>query len=238
MKQTSAELKRRARESLRGYWGMIIGVSVLMNLIVYAAMLPFYIPYIINQNVSVAVTYSIAVILISLASVVLQAGITGMQMKVAKKQQISIGMMFSQFQNRPDRYILGSLLLGILGIGCLLPGYFVILTGALGSQVLVVLLGILLVIAGLVLCMILTFRYSLIVYLFLENPQMRVMEAYRKSAEMMRGNKGRLFYIYLSFIGWSILAMFSCGIGMLWVIPYMAQTNVQFYLDVKEEQNQ
>jgi len=56
-----------------------------------------------------------------------------------------------------------------------------------------------------------------------------------ESARLMKGNKGRIFYIILSFIGWMCLGMLSFGSGLLWVIPYMQQTLIQFYLDVKGE---
>ena len=36
---------------------------------------------------------------------------------------------------------------------------------------------------------------------------------------------GFLFYL---------LAVLSCGIGLLWLMPYMQQTMVSFYLDVQD----
>ena len=48
----------------------------------------------------------------------------------------------------------------------------------------------------------------------------------------MAGNKGRYFYIKLSFIGWDILASLSFYLGYLWLRPYASQTMVAFYLDV------
>ena len=54
----------------------------------------------------------------------------------------------------------------------------------------------------------------------------------------MSGNKGRLFYIQLSFFGLALLAVLSCGIGLLWLMPYMLTTEVFFYLDVCGELDQ
>ena len=50
----------------------------------------------------------------------------------------------------------------------------------------------------------------------------------------MEGNKLRLLYLQLSFIGFYLLAVLSCGIGLLWLMPYMQQTTVSFYLDVQD----
>lgn len=55
------------------------------------------------------------------------------------------------------------------------------------------------------------------------------------SAELMEGNMGRLFYIDLSFVGWTLLGLLSCGIGMLWVTPYMMQVTVNFYRELTGE---
>ena len=51
----------------------------------------------------------------------------------------------------------------------------------------------------------------------------------------MRGNKGRYFYMGLSFLGILLLTYGTLGIGMLWTIPYMMCTTVYFYLDIKEK---
>ena len=40
----------------------------------------------------------------------------------------------------------------------------------------------------------------------------------------MQGNKGRLFYLQLSFIGMYLLALFSLGLAMFWVYPYTRMT--------------
>ena len=50
----------------------------------------------------------------------------------------------------------------------------------------------------------------------------------------MEGNKLRLLYLQLIFLGFYLLAVLSCGIGLLWLMPYMQQTMVSFYLDVQD----
>ncbi len=239
MKRTSAELKRMAREKLSGHWGIMIGTYVLMLLIIYAVEIP--IVFLINvsrnmeERVGVVAVFSIISILIGLAAVILQAGVAGMQLKLARGQEISLGMMFTQFTNRPHRYILGSLLLGVIAMVCFAPGYACALYGTLSWKYGLAAVGTVLMIAGGIVYIILVLNFSLIISLFLDDAKMGVMAAYRESARLMKGNKGRIFYIILSFIGWMCLGMLSFGSGLLWVIPYMQQTLIQFYLDVKGE---
>lgn len=53
----------------------------------------------------------------------------------------------------------------------------------------------------------------------------------------MHGNRLRLLYILLSFIGYGLLVLCSFGIASLWVVPYQAETLVIFYLDCTDELN-
>ena len=55
-----------------------------------------------------------------------------------------------------------------------------------------------------------------------------------ESATLMDGHKMDLFILDLSFIGWWIVAAITCGIGALWVAPYVSVTTTNFYLDIKK----
>ena len=51
-----------------------------------------------------------------------------------------------------------------------------------------------------------SFRYAMAFYILWKNPEMRAIDALRESKRMMNGNKGRLFCLYFSYIGWELLA--------------------------------
>lgn len=75
--------------------------------------------------------------------------------------------------------------------------------------------------------------YSQAFFIMHDNPGMGAMEALKLSKDMMKGQKGKLFMLYLSFIGWAILCMLTLGIGYLWLAPYMYLSFANFYDDVK-----
>ncbi len=77
-----------------------------------------------------------------------------------------------------------------------------------------------------------SYRYAMSDYILAENPDMPVSDALRESARMMRGNKWRLFCLQLSFIGWGFLCLFSCGIGFLWLSPYIYQAEAALYHEI------
>ncbi len=51
-----------------------------------------------------------------------------------------------------------------------------------------------------------TFRYSMAFYILADHPEYSINQCIEESKARMNGNKGALFVLYLSFIGWSILA--------------------------------
>ncbi len=75
--------------------------------------------------------------------------------------------------------------------------------------------------------------YSMSFYILADNPNLSGMEALEKSKQMMQGHKGRLFCLFLSFIGWFILSMLTFGIGFLFLYPYIQASVVNFYTDLK-----
>lgn len=79
------------------------------------------------------------------------------------------------------------------------------------------------------------YSYALTPYILRDNPELSANEAIDLSRAMMRGHKLDLFCLHLSFIGWSILCIFTCGIGMLWLMPYMLTAQAAFYQDVRNE---
>ena len=74
--------------------------------------------------------------------------------------------------------------------------------------------------------------YSQSFFLLHDFPQYSAREILALSRKMMKGQKGRLFYVYVSFLPLFLLSLLSCGIAFLWVIPYVNATNAEFYMDV------
>lgn len=236
MKRTSAELKRLARKNLIGHWGIIIGATLLMGLITSAILMPFYLLFFITRGGMVQfIAYMVATLIISMIGVIMSAGISRMHFGFARGENGKIEMLFGEFARRPDRYILAILMLYGIELACILPGSICTWIGLIEESALAAVIGGVLYFIGIILLILLNLRYVLCFFLLVDHPQMGAVTAFRESARRMDGNKGRIFYLYLSFIGWGILGTLSFGIGMLWVMPYMNQTLVNFYLDVSEE---
>ncbi len=78
------------------------------------------------------------------------------------------------------------------------------------------------------------YEYSMIPYLLAENPNLSADEAFSLSKQMTTGQKADLFVLDLSFIGWIILGLICCGIGILFVLPYPQAARAEVYLILRD----
>ncbi len=76
--------------------------------------------------------------------------------------------------------------------------------------------------------------YSMSMYIIADNPNVGVRNALKLSMKMTKGYKMDIFVMYLSFIGWNILCVFTLGIGSLWLMPYMQTTYSNMYHRLKK----
>ena len=79
------------------------------------------------------------------------------------------------------------------------------------------------------------YEYSMIPYLLAENPNLSASQAFSLSKQMTTGQKMDLFVLDLSFLGWIILGLICCGIGILFVLPYPEATKAEVYLILKQQ---
>lgn len=83
-----------------------------------------------------------------------------------------------------------------------------------------------------------SFSYAMTPFVLRDEPDMKYNSAIERSMQLMDGHKMELFMLYISFIGWAILACLSIGIGFLWLVPYMETTLAKFYEDLVEGETQ
>ncbi|MCI5829687.1 MAG: DUF975 family protein [Treponema sp.] len=79
------------------------------------------------------------------------------------------------------------------------------------------------------------YSYSMTFFILAENPKIPVTKAIKMSRLMMKGYKGKVFLLDLSFLGWFLLGIITLGIGFLWIAPYNLQARANAYVVIKEE---
>ncbi len=129
-----------------------------------------------------------------LVSGALTFGLMSFYLMISRGEKPSTGVLFSGFNRFVDTFLL-----------YLLMGIFILLW------------TLLLIVPGIIAAL----RYSQAYYLLRDNPDIGAMEAIRRSKALMDGQKGKLFMLALSFIGWFLLTILTLGIGILWLAPYV-----------------
>ena len=79
-----------------------------------------------------------------------------------------------------------------------------------------------------------SYSYSMAFYIMNDHPEYTATQCLDESRRMMNGHKLDLFCLHLSFIGWIIVSILTCGIGVLWVDPYMQLSQANFYEELKK----
>lgn len=81
---------------------------------------------------------------------------------------------------------------------------------------------------------ILSCAFAIIPYVYSKNLEYGVMETVIYAWRLMKGHKMEYLKLELSFIGYYLLSMITCGIAYLWVIPYHQMTIVKYFNELEK----
>ncbi len=227
------ELKRLAKVQLQGKYGTMIGALILQELLVLFAtgILSMLLP---GTDTLSNILYYILTFIVQLIAGILQAGVSFLYLKAACGMQCSVGDIFYCFKHSPDKAIKIEFVLAIINAVCMLPSD--ILTWKYPLTSLTDYDEIAMMYSVTLLCMmvyvVITLAFTPVFYMMLDFPNYTVKDILKKSIEVMKGNKMRYFLLDLSFIPWMFVGFLTCGIGLLWIVPYMNMTSTNFYLDL------
>lgn len=253
MKTTSAELKKRAKARLKGRYGMCVGTEFIVSAVMSVFFLIYFLIALFMGVANAAlftggsefgpgfILMQIVVIFFSVILVaalgLLMPGILKLYYNISTDQNPGFSDLLFGLKNKPLKFLGLYLVQVLIGILCSIPYIIVfvvaVITDYMPVMIVLLVLMYFVLLAGTIISSI---YLSQSMYILIEATDKGVFQSVRESAEMMRGNKGRLFYIYLSFIGMVFLGYLSMGIGFLWILPYMHATYTEFYLDLKAQQ--
>lgn len=77
------------------------------------------------------------------------------------------------------------------------------------------------------------YSYSMIYLVLAEHPELSAMEAIKESKRIMKGHRFELFVLQLSFIWWYLLILVTFGLAAIYVSPYIAMAETNFYNKIK-----
>ena len=80
-----------------------------------------------------------------------------------------------------------------------------------------------------------SYSYMMVPYILMDNPELSATEVITRSRQMMNGHKWRTFCLDLSFIGWGLLSILTCGlVGIFYSRPYRRSTRAALYHEIKD----
>ena len=98
------------------------------------------------------------------------------------------------------------------------------------TEVFIVLWSFLLLIPGIVKAL----QYSMVQFILSDNPNIPGSRAREISRILTNGEKGAIFVLILSFLGWFILGTICFGVGIFFVFPYYEATMAELYIFLRD----
>lgn len=207
---TCKEMRADARKSLKGKWGVSVGITLIYFAISSViSIVGSILGTLQGQNDSLFALFfglSILWMLVSIFVVSpLSLGYTESFLKISDGGDTHCKNLFSKFIlifKSTGMMIIMAIKITLWSLLLIVPG----------------------IIAGL--------NYSMAPFIMIEDGNVGANEAIEISKKMMKGYKGKLFLLELSFIGWGILSVLSLGIGFIWLTPYIMTAESRFYRTV------
>ncbi len=225
-----AMIKATARERLIGRYGTTIGATILF-LLIQVLISDIIISVINPTNIITYVIYMFSVILVDILFGVFYSGIAYLYMNVIYAQPVRTKDIFHGFTSHPDKAILIQLPFAAAGALQTIP-ISILRNFYMNQRGSVVFYGLLAAaLLGFAVNVIVTLFYSQGYYILQDFPDRSAFEILRTSVNLMRGNKLRLFKLYLSFIPLIIFGTLAFFIPLLWVDCYMESSLAAFYQD-------
>ncbi|NEZ47771.1 DUF975 family protein [Clostridium niameyense] len=246
---SNSEIKSKAKKALNGNWIVAVITFIIYNIITNSISIGYNVYKFknfsaVNENTDLGITITIFI-----AALILKGPMTyGLRrffINLVRNENYKIENIFEGFKYFGGTFIINIVLFiygFLISLAIFIPFIIIIvatsitsfsLHGLATNNMFLTAFVIILVISMYLIITIILLRYSMTYYIYIDNPEIGAMKAIKESVLMMDGNKTKLLLLYLSFILWYILGIFTLGIGFLWIFPYINTSIAIFYDEIK-----
>ncbi|MBD5458527.1 MAG: DUF975 family protein [Lachnospiraceae bacterium] len=236
--KSSAELKALAKEHMFGNYGTAIGASVLVAAI--TGFLSLFCTMFLNISTVIGVILNFLIsFVISVLAGLFASGSNYLYLKISCGRPVMISDVFYGFKLFPNKALLIQLYRSAWIYLSMLPMtiFSFLVNRHPQNAVLMLFYSLSFILYGVVMVMI-SLIYSQVFFLLHDFPNYSVQELLSMSRKLMKGSKGRLFYMITGFIPLMLLGTLSCGIAYLWLMPYINTSCSEFFLDLIQNRQQ
>ncbi|MBP5607335.1 MAG: DUF975 family protein [Lachnospiraceae bacterium] len=229
--RSSEELRADARANLLGRYLQVVPVHLLY---LFASFTFTSLSADFSARGSVfALFISMAINLIGLILAnVLHFGLCCFYMNLSCGYYFSIADIFKGFSFKDDRALRIAINLTLTAFLSEIPGVFIFALYRSTANFVLLPLAAIAICIGLSYYCIYYLGMSQCYYLLLDFPEKDISEIIRLSRWLMKGQKFKLFYLHMGFIPLYLLSILSCGIGLIWALPYAEETFTCFHLNL------
>lgn len=220
----NSELKTISREKMLGKYGTAIGAFLFMRAIMICA--TDICRYIANPTGIVLIAI---IFILALIEGIFVYGEQGIYMRIASGAETKMNDMFMAFRGDADRAILARFLFMLMLYGPITVSYIVLMYCR--HDMFMMLMAIAVTALLMILMVYLLLTYSQVLLIMQDFPQIGVIEAYKRSRKLMKGRKGALLYMYISFIPLHLIGLISFFAGEIFIHPYYKLSLTEFYFD-------
>lgn len=250
MKISSKELKKRAKQKLQGNYGLCVGVQLIVNAIISIFFVIMFFASLIAGILGSGSIYGlsgsmaeyiiiIAIVVVSMIFLVVLVslftpGNLKIYLNISENKPVHISDLLYGFKNKPHKFIGLNLIMFLIAMVWSIPYYVVMVVAEITNYIPVMIVLLIITYLLLLIGVTITSLYlSQAAFIFVEAPDKGIFKCFKESVEMMKGHKGSLFYINLSFMGLVLLGYCSFGIAYLWIMPYITATLTEYYNELK-----
>lgn len=242
--RTPAGLRAAARSALLGHLGLCVGAVFLYSLIEF--LLSGIVTGVLSSSDMISFLLNIALSYLSAVFMgIFQTGLCLLFLKRIFGQEASLADLFWGFKESPDRIVKLQAALSAMQLAGLLPAQIYMSFFYQGNALSLLELmrmdqaGFVrfvsvyggLSLLGTLVQFVVSLFFGLSYYVLLDMPDMTTGQILARSAQLMRGCKGKMFMLVLSFVPLYLIGFLSFGIANLWVMAYEHAAMAAFYRD-------
>ena len=197
-----------------------------------------------------SVILSVVAIPIMLFSMILNVNVSGFFVKVYYGQQVKFSEPYSEVKKNFGRKLGGmcweSLWIFLWAMAFMMPAMIISVIIMAGSAspfyytsypmfpLYAFFVPFIIILLACIPIMIKVISYSMTHYILASNPNVKATDAIKLSMRMTKGHKGMIFVMWLSFVGWQILSVFTLGLlGIFYVYPYMQTSLAGLFVELR-----
>lgn len=229
--KSCAELKNSAKIKLEGYFGLAISAILLVQCINYivTSLVTGLVP---GMDIPSIVLSFLLSAVVSVLLGIFNTGLSFFFLSLACGKPCVSSTVFYGFMAQPEKSVKISLVHSVVNLVCLTPFQFFSMLLIQTRNTTYLLPALITIVVGLLIYVPVSLLISQTYFIIVDFPKYSAKEVLRTSCRIMKQHMWKLFYLELSFLPLMLLCVLTCGIGLIWLLPYMQMTYACFYLDI------